>query len=66
MVTYNLASMIEAKFLEHPEDLGVVAVGFSGGQVRIHKRLMVRVVKPSADCLWNNSASQASMQLHQP
>jgi arginase len=25
-------SMIESKFLTHPEDLGVVAVGFSGGQ----------------------------------
>jgi len=25
-------SMIESKFLSHPEDLGVVAVGFSGGQ----------------------------------
>lgn len=28
-------SMIEAKFLSHPEDIGVVAVGFSGGQVWI-------------------------------
>jgi arginase len=27
-------SMIESKFLTHPEELGVVAVGFSGGQVR--------------------------------
>lgn len=27
-------SMVESKFLSHPEDLGVVAVGFSGGQVR--------------------------------
>lgn len=27
-------SMIESKFLSHPEELGVVAVGFSGGQVR--------------------------------
>ena len=26
-------SMIESKFLSHPEELGVVAVGFSGGQV---------------------------------
>lgn len=26
--------MIKSKFLTHPEDLGVVAVGFSGGQVR--------------------------------
>ncbi|AEO67671.1 e74d123e-9d88-4c44-8cde-9686743b6f92 [Thermothielavioides terrestris] len=25
-------SMIESKFLAHPEDLGIVAVGFSGGQ----------------------------------
>jgi arginase len=25
-------SMIESKFLSHPEDLGIVAVGFSGGQ----------------------------------
>lgn len=28
-------SMIQSKFLSNPEDLGVVAVGFSGGQVRI-------------------------------
>lgn len=27
-------SMIESKFLSHPDNLGVVAVGFSGGQVR--------------------------------
>lgn len=27
-------SMIKSKFLSNPEDLGVVAVGFSGGQVR--------------------------------
>jgi hypothetical protein len=26
-------SMVESKFLDHPGDLGVVAVGFSGGQV---------------------------------
>lgn len=26
--------MIESKFLSHPGNLGVVAVGFSGGQVR--------------------------------
>lgn len=26
-------SMIKSKFLSNPEDLGVVAVGFSGGQV---------------------------------
>lgn len=26
-------SMIKSKFLSHPEDLGIVAVGFSGGQV---------------------------------
>ena len=26
-------SMVKSKFLSHPEDLGVVAVGFSGGQV---------------------------------
>lgn len=26
-------SMIKARFLSNPEDLGVVAVGFSGGQV---------------------------------
>lgn len=26
-------SMVESKFLSHPGDLGVVAVGFSGGQV---------------------------------
>jgi arginase len=25
-------SMVESKFLSHPEDLGIVAVGFSGGQ----------------------------------
>jgi arginase len=25
-------SMIESKFLSHPEDLGIIAVGFSGGQ----------------------------------
>lgn len=28
-------SMIKSKFLSNPEDLGVVAVGFSGGQVRV-------------------------------
>lgn len=28
-------SMIHSKFLTNPEDLGVVAVGFSGGQVCI-------------------------------
>jgi hypothetical protein len=27
------ASMIKSKFLTHPRDIGVVAVGFSGGQV---------------------------------
>lgn len=27
-------SMVKSRFLSHPEDLGVVAVGFSGGQVR--------------------------------
>jgi len=27
-------SMVESKFLTHPDELGVVAVGFSGGQVR--------------------------------
>lgn len=27
-------SMVESKFLTNPGDLGVVAVGFSGGQVR--------------------------------
>lgn len=26
-------SMVKSKFLSNPEDLGVVAVGFSGGQV---------------------------------
>jgi hypothetical protein len=26
-------SMIKSKFLTHPQDIGVVAVGFSGGQV---------------------------------
>lgn len=29
-------SMIKSKFLSNPEDLGVVAVGFSGGQVYLH------------------------------
>lgn len=29
-----LTTMVESKFLSSPEDLGVVAVGFSGGQVR--------------------------------
>lgn len=27
-------SMVKSNFLSNPEDLGVVAVGFSGGQVR--------------------------------
>lgn len=27
-------SMVKSKFLSNSEDLGVVAVGFSGGQVR--------------------------------
>jgi arginase len=27
-------SLVTSKFLSHPEDIGVVAVGFSGGQVR--------------------------------
>jgi arginase len=31
---FGTTSMIESKFLSHPEELGVVAVGFSGGQVR--------------------------------
>jgi hypothetical protein len=26
-------SMVKSKFLSNPEDIGVVAVGFSGGQV---------------------------------
>lgn len=30
----NFTSMVESKFLSNPRDLGVVAVGFSGGQVR--------------------------------
>lgn len=29
-------STIEARFLTHPDQLGVVAVGFNGGQVREH------------------------------
>lgn len=29
-------SMIRSKFLSNPEDLGVVAVGFKGGQVRFY------------------------------
>lgn len=28
----NFTSMVDSKFLDHPQDLGVVAVGFSGGQ----------------------------------
>ena len=32
--TFGMSSPIESKFLSHPEDLGIVAVGFSGGQVR--------------------------------
>ena len=27
--------MVTSKFLDHPQELGVVAVGFSGGQVRL-------------------------------
>ena len=27
-------SMAKSRFLSNPEDLGIVAVGFSGGQVR--------------------------------
>ncbi|KAK4161635.1 putative arginase [Cladorrhinum sp. PSN259] len=32
--TFGNTSMIESKFLSNPEDLGVVAVGFSGGQCK--------------------------------
>lgn len=31
----KFTSMVESKFLDHPEDLGVVAVGFSGGQASL-------------------------------
>jgi hypothetical protein len=29
-------STIKSHFLPHPEDLGIVTVGFSGGQVRFY------------------------------
>lgn len=29
----TFTSMVKSKFLSKPEDLGIVAVGFSGGQV---------------------------------
>jgi len=29
----ELTSMVQSKFLQHQHELGVVAVGFSGGQV---------------------------------
>ena len=32
-MTTQFTSMVESKFLSHPEELGIVAVGFSGGQV---------------------------------
>lgn len=32
-------SMVHSKFLSHPEDLGIVAVDFAGGQVRSHLTL---------------------------
>ena len=40
-------SMIESKFLSHPEELGVVAVGFSGGQVCGISPLPSPVVPPT-------------------
>ena len=33
VMSANFTSMVKSKFLSNPEDLGVVAVGFSGGQV---------------------------------
>lgn len=42
-------SMIKSKFLSNPEDLGVVAVGFSGGQVRSFSLLqpLVQIINQS-------------------
>lgn len=40
------APTIQPKFLKNGTDLGIVAVGFSGGQVReyyIHRKLACRV-----------------------
>ncbi len=33
---------VPSKFLSNPQDLGVVAVGFSGGQVRASSALLAR------------------------
>ena len=35
----TFTSMVQSKFLDNPEDLGIVAVGFSGGQVRSSARV---------------------------
>ncbi|KAK4462281.1 hypothetical protein QBC42DRAFT_346532 [Cladorrhinum samala] len=51
--TFGTTSMIESKFLSHPEDLGVVAVGFSGGQaisIRIDQGAMLVSNQGSLPC----------------
>lgn len=39
-------STVKSRFLTHPEDLGIVTVGFSGGQVRIYIFLFFFWCKP--------------------
>lgn len=44
-------STVKSRFLSHPEDLGIVTVGFSGGQVRFQctlSRLTTSTHPPSS------------------
>jgi hypothetical protein len=44
-------STIKSHFLTHPEDLGIVTVGFSGGQVRFHTASLQTTSGSNADFL---------------
>jgi hypothetical protein len=55
--------MVKSKFLSNPEDLGVVAVGFSGGQVRLFFFFLL----PSFYCYTlENCSPKASLPLPPP
>lgn len=58
-------STIKSHFLTHPEDLGIVTVGFSGGQVRFYTTSLPTTSSLNADLLCN-SKKLASMQALPP
>lgn len=58
-------STIKSRFLPHPEDLGIVTVGFSGGQVRFYTTSLQPNSSLNANLL-RNSKKLASMQALPP